>query len=333
MINFSEDEFLDLIDDLNPQLDSSKRNYIIDCPSCGERECSISVDKPYLWGCFRLKRCGDRGNVWKILKILGKEIKSTPFVDNTETIDLNKLINKNSDEVHIDFTVEDTPTVLKPFGWSRVFSNKYLDSRGFKSYDKCEVGVATLDRNYKNYIIFLVRENKEIKGYVGRHIWEKDKIEKYNKKSKKPIKRYKNSYGTDFSKLLYGYDDIVENDNKPVILVEGIFDKLAVDEKLRLNEERFAYTCGTFKAFISNSQIAKLLVKGVKDIILFYDPDVISIVQRNVVRLVQFFNVKIIIADNDKDPDEMSQGELIKQFFNNVYEPSKVLNDFIQLRF
>src|SRR5690606_161123 len=121
----------------------------------------------------------------------------------------------------------------KPFGWERILSgDNYLDSRGFKSYDNCEVGKTKLDPQLKdNYVVFLVRDNKQIKGYVGRHVWGKKEITEVNEKHflktgrKNYIKRYKNSEGTNFSKLLYGYDEIPENCDLPVCLVEGIFDK------------------------------------------------------------------------------------------------------------
>lgn len=340
--HFDIDELYDLIAELNPKIDQSGKNYIIDCPSCGKRECSISLNEGHLWGCFRLKRCGETGNIWKMLKLLGKEFKTSNFIGNSRNIDTisieNLLGNSGSGipSISLNFNIKDLPDIPIPFGFTRQLSgNQYLDNRGFKSYEYCEVGISTLDRSLRNYIIFIVRENSKVKGYVARHTWDKDRINEYNDKvinKSNLIKRYKNSYGTDFSSLLYGYDEIKDSEIKPCVLVEGIFDKLALDSKLELNKDRFLYTCATFKAFVSDVQIVKLLMKGIEDVILFYDPDVIGIIQKNVERLSKFFKVMIVISDNGKDPDEMSQGELIYQFYNNRYTVSQVMTDFVQVR-
>src|SRR5690606_28715105 len=119
-------------------------------------------------------------------------------------------------------------------------------------------------------------------------------------------------------------------DIRPVILAEGIFDKHALDVKLGVQQTRELYTCATFKAAVSSHQIIKLLNKGIQDVILFYDPDVIKIIQRNAETLSNFFNVKIVLSPNGKDPDEMTQEEVLEAFENHLYTPEETLSDFIQ---
>src|SRR5690606_33993067 len=147
---FTEDEILDFIQDLNPKLDYSKKNYIIDCPACGQRECSISVQAPYLWGCFRLKRCGEKGNIWTILKLLKKHISigSSNHASELSSISLENLLGGKSHKqqgIELDINIEENPTINTPFGWERILQgDPYLDDRQFTSYNYCEVGRTTL---------------------------------------------------------------------------------------------------------------------------------------------------------------------------------------------
>lgn len=336
----SEDKLIEALADLSPQKDARGENFIIDCPACGHRECSVSIRREgHVWGCFRLNKCGEKGNIYSLLDrlgILNKYVRRRLAADS-EFIKLEELLPESTKvESSLDLNIEELKTIPAPFGFRRITSNDpYLDGRGFQSYDYCEVGRTDLDKYLKkDYIIFLVRDEGEIKGYVARHTMDKKKIEQYNKEYKEKtgvgnkIKRYRNATGVDFSKLLYGYDEIKEV--KPVVLVEGIFDKHAVDVKLELQgqENPALYTCATFKAAVTEDQIIKLLKKGIKDVILFYDPDVIRIIQRNAHSLSLFFNVKVILSPTNKDPDEMSQEEVIVAFENHVYTPQQIVADF-----
>lgn len=343
MKKYTHDELLELLIELNPKIDSTRSNLIIDCPACGERECSVSLKKEAnLWGCYRLKKCGEKGNIYQLLKRIGKlkEIFKEFRIDDLDRIDIGNLrLNPSEEEIEKEIDLE-LPDKKAPLGWTRILNfNQYLHDRGFVSYKDSWVGKTTMDPDVKNdYVVFLVHDNETVKGWVGRHIWDKKKITEFNDNYfsrhgiKNKIKRYRNSINTNFGKLLYGYDELDDKNVVPVCLVEGIFDKHAVDEKLLLKQNPFIKVCATFKASVSEEQIIKLKLKNVTDIILFYDPDVISIIKTNITKLEKFFNVKIIISDKGKDPDELTQIELIETFENNVYFPNQIKNDFIQLK-
>lgn len=341
---YTKEELIDLLEELHPKADSSNNNLIIDCPACGERECSISLKKKgHLWGCFRLKKCGEQGNLYQLLKRIGKlkEIFREFRLEDLERIDISSLTlnpqSLKSVEEEIDLNI---PDKSPPLGWTRIVENDfYLKSRGFKSYQHCFVGRTSMEPTVRNnYVIFLVHDGGKVKGWVGRHTWDKQRITDYNDDYflkhgiKNKIKRYSNSPNTAFAKILYGYDDLDENNPVPVCLVEGIFDKHAVDEKLYLKENPFIKTCATFKAEITEEQIIKLKLKNVTDIILFYDPDVIRNIKSNIDKLERFFNVKVIISNNKKDPDELTQEELIETFETRIFHPSIIKTDFIQLK-
>ncbi len=335
---------MELLVELRPKLDGTGNNLTINCPECGQRECSISIQKEgHLWGCFRLKECGKRGNIWDILKSLGKlkALFSEFKANEVDYIDLRNLSIAAHNYTHeIDDLNLEVPDKNHPLGWTRILSNDpYLDQRNFHSYQHCFVGRTNMHPAVKkDYVVFLVKENNVTKGWVGRHTWDKKVIEEYNHNYqlshgvKNKIKRYRNSDETDFSKLLYGLDDLDPSNSVPVVLVEGIFDKHALDEKLFLTEDPFLRSVATFKCFVSDTQIAKLKLKNVKDIILFYDPDVIRQIQINVKKLEYFFNVKIIISSKNKDPDELSQEEIFEVFENQLYTPEQIKYDFTQLK-
>jgi hypothetical protein len=346
MKTFNRVELEDILSDLKPKIDSNKENLIIDCPFCNQRECSISINSN-LWGCFRKKQCGETGNIFKILQKIGKLkkliksssdfIKNDKITINSSLLNFKQIINKNIDDE--DLNNIESENVSLPLGWTRTYNNDYLNNRGFINYENYPVGISSMDPLLRNdYIIFLVNEKNETKGWVGRHIWDKQKIENYNqqyflqKGFKNKIKRYRNSSHTNFSKLLYGYDELDENNPKPVCLVEGIFDKHAIDKKMYLIDHQWMNCLATFKCFVSDYQILKLKQKNVTDIILFYDPDVIREIQKNVLKLEIFFNIKIIISNINKDPDELTRDELFNCFESNIYNPHQIKNNFKQVK-
>lgn len=344
MKKFNQQELEDLVAELRPQIDATGQNLWIDCPHCGERECKISIKKEgNLWGCFRLKNCGERGNIYQLLKKIGKLRKITKefTAEELEYFDPKKIkLFKTEEKSEEQEIILEAPEKKPPLGWTRVLKNDpYLDERNFHGYEDSLVGRTTMDPQVKkDYIVFLVQEDNVTRGWVGRHVWDKKKIEAFNKDYerrfgvKNKVKRYNNSLKTDFSKLLYGYDEIDEKNPLPVCLVEGIFDKHAVDHKLMLKDNRFMYVCATFKAAISIEQILKLKMKNITDIILFYDPDVIKNIKENITKLEAFFNVKVVISNQNKDPDELTREELFDTFETRIFEPSVVKTDFMQIK-
>ena len=210
------------------RLDARRENLVTKCPKCGYNEFGISLAENHLFGCYRKKKCGFTGNIFTLLHYLGKyeeyvtrgEIYS---VSNTNTIE-----KKIRSGVNKEIEITDSPNLSLPVGWKSTQSHPYLDERGFTTadYQKYNPGVTKLLSKFQNYIIFPVVENKEIKGYVARHIWSKSKIDSWNKSKEKglQIQRYRNSSEADFSKLVLGIDELSEQ-TETLIIVEGIFDK------------------------------------------------------------------------------------------------------------
>jgi len=208
----SKEKLRDLL--INPKLDESKKNFYCKCPWCGHNEFGIQIYKDnHPFNCFRKRRCGETGNIYKFLKKIGKSVPTSDdsiskTFQSLET--LKEVVEK-----------KELPKVKLPVGYRRVFYNEYLEKRGFVNYNKYEVGITKLDRKFKNYVIFPIKVKGEIKGYVSRSILSKQEIDRYKALYGKRILRYRNSI-TEFNQILYGIEEITSSTNT-VILVEGIF--------------------------------------------------------------------------------------------------------------
>lgn len=316
-------KLLELVE--NSNLDYRKKNIIGKCPKCGNNEFGMSIENNHLFGCFRKKKCGFSGNIFTYLKHIGKLSQFLNDDDYYERGELNRsLIKKIGLDVN-EIVLDKIPCDL-PVGYKRIFESKYLSSRNFTEFDLYEVGDSKLDpRVRNNYVVFPVREDDKIVGWVARHHWDKKRIEKYNEEHKKLdtgrfISRFINSY-SDFSTLLYGIDEITNN-TKTIILVEGIMDKINVDRVLELHESEEVKCLATFKCAISPTQLFKLcLFTNLNSVILLYDGDVIKDIKKSGNMLESHFNnVKIGVCKGDKDPGEMNLDE-ITYIFNNLKDP------------
>ena len=320
---------------VNGRLDHRGRNVIGNCPKCGGDEFGISIEDNHRFGCYRKKKCGWSGNIFSLLKFLGKlheYLEEGEVYSRTQDKLINRLI---VDEKDIDLSLE---TITPPIGWKRVYSNEYLLGRGFTESDfhKHIVGTTILDPKLRNnYIIFLEFEGVDLKAWVARHIWDKTRIESENIVRKQQglpkIQRYRNSE-TDFSKLLGGYNDLTDS-TETVILVEGKFDLISVNRLLGLDSQEEVKCCCTWKCHVSDEQIYKLQqFKNVKNIILLYDPDVTDEIKKVIVTLEDKFpNIEIGFSENGKDPGDMSINDL-EHVLSNLYQPEEFLVKKIQKR-
>ena len=109
------------------------------------------------------------------------------------------------------------------------------------------------------------------------------------------------SFGTDFASLLFGYDDIVRGKTEVVIIVEGVFDKFAVDRHLSLYDDETIRCVCTFGKKISDVQIQKLIDKEIGNVILAWDYDAIREIKQYGVELNQYFNTSIAVCTKKKN--------------------------------
>lgn len=316
---------LDKIQELFPEgkVDRRGKNWITNCPECGNREFSISLSDNHPCGCFRHKECGFRSNVFGLMKKIGrvdilvnKDIK----FDKIEKVKLVK------EEHALDLEL---PDINIPMGWKRIYQDDYLESRGFDAYDRYKVGVSNIHPQLADeFLIFLIEEENRLKGYIARSRKSKKEIDKLNsyyksKGSQKKVLRYSNSL-TDFGKLVYGLDEITEA-TKILIIVEGIFDKFNIDRLFELHGQKEIVCVCTFKCAVSPEQIYKIQQRGVniETTILLYDPDVIDDIKKAAFDLRSYMgNILIGFADSGNDPGDFTMDD-VEQVFNTLKTPSQ----------
>lgn len=298
-------------------LDHRGKNLNGRCPKCNHTEFGISLDDNHLFNCYRKKKCGFSGNIYTLLKHLGR---TREFLSEREINIWDRVESQLSkQEQSLDLSL---PTTQPPLLWKRVYDDQYLRQRGFEDYQfqKFEVGRSKL---HKDYITFLIRQQGRLVGYIGRSDKSRQWIDQYNETHNTPHLRYNNS-SSDFAKMLFGLDEIVEGQTTDVILVEGIFDKTKTDSNLRLDDVSNVWLkcCGTFGAKLSDYQIQLLRLRGVKNLIFWFEADVLNKIKPIVSKASLHFNVKVCYLQQ-KDPNDLTADEAF-----DLLENSKDWVDF-----
>lgn len=314
MLKISDEELKECL--INPHLNRSGQ-YVCDCIFCGKEQHMYVNKKTQMFDC---KKCGEYGSVYKILKHLNKlYLLSGITVEIKERIE---SIRGMMQEVVSNDGVElsDLPIKKMPVGWKvSEKSTPYLLRRGITPEDckRYNIGATNMFSKYDNYVLIPVYDGGKIRGFIGR----------YGAKSVPEGKlRYNNSRDTEFSELMFGYDEIVDG-TITVILVEGIFDKIAVDKALNLwDDEEIKCVC-TFGKKISDRQITKLMLKGVTNVILLYDFDAIKEIKKYGLELEKHF-VTSIVYTNKKDIDECTREEAL-EVFTHLQSPKEFNEDVI----
>jgi len=311
-----------------------KTDILANCPWCGKREFYVSLDENHLFNCVRKKNCGETGNIYKLLKKLGR-FDLTNFKDNVSNTQVLSELHQDAFKEEININLQECKL---PLGFKRIYNDEYLASRGFKNNDFNDniVGYSRVDSKLQNYVIFVIIQDYKQVAWMGRYKATKKEIKELELKSKRKIIRYKNSFGTDFSKILGGHDNLIENVTKTVILVEGLFDKKNIDDKLGLKNNDELKCCFTFKCHVSKEQIYRLNQKGVDNVILLYDSDVLDKVKEQAIELTTNFHTRVgfiefLNDDNEiKDPGELTYEEVIS-VMNNLQDPFKFYTSKLKL--
>jgi DNA primase len=231
--------------------------------------------------------------------------------------------------LHPETEIDDTLGIVAlPDFFKRCFWHDYLKARGFTfdDYDCFPVGTTChLNPRYNDYVVFPIIDTGDVVGYVARHTLSKDEIDRHNRNQGAgsfKILRFRNSTENAFGKMLYNYDAVVENETDTVILVEGIFDVVALTRKLDLYENRKRAVVATFGKKISLIQIYKLQAKGVKTVIIGYDGDAVEAIKKTSDLLKSYFEVWIAdIADPTKDWEDLSEKEIHPIFSGGLKTP------------
>ena len=312
---------------------AARNHYQSDCPICGKKEKFYINRNNQLWDC---KKCHERGNIFQLLAKIGKlsllnENGKVLTYNNPDIID-NPIREYQEENNITDEKLLPVPIKL-PIGYKKIDNDEYLNSRGFKplDYKYYEIGVTKLKTSLKGYIIIPVRENDIICGYLARSKKSKEQIDSINKNYEeqgihKKHLRWQNSTSADFSKLIGGIDEITEGVDT-VILVEGFFAKKKVDEVFKLRKSKKVKCCFTFGKHFSKWQVAKIVKKGISNIIILFDPDAVSEIKEISFDIDSYFNSILIgVINDDQDIDDMSKEDLF-DLFDKLVEPFEYFNN------
>lgn len=313
--------------ELHAKLDGGRKNLIVEtCPYCGHAGgkygiyvgAETSNKKPFMAHCFS---CGhSTRTLEELLKDIGRtDLMPTDIFDlkTAERLDDFSFLEDEENEIDDKLCVVEMPDCYK-----RTYFNRYLKKRGFTEddYEYFPVGT-TRGYNFKfdDYVIFPIIDGGDTVGYVSRHIWDKRKIDEHNRKARHngeyQIMRYRNSTDNEFVRLLYNYDAIVEGETDTVIIVEGVFDVIALTRKLNLYDNHRIAIVATFGKKISDTQIYKIQSKGVETIVIGYDGDATESIKKTTEQLRPYFDVYVAdIEDPTQDFDSMDFWEIYDVF-------------------
>ena len=316
----------------NVRLDGRRRNAISDCPYCGKsQKFGVSLVKDHnLWQCFS---CGERGGSFKLMTYFDRLDLIQEFFDVDDELE-NPFDELEEEDLDLELEEVELPEDTK-----KVASDEYLEGRGW--YDESFFDFPVYRSKYfkyRDYVMLGVMMYGSLVGYVSRHTWSKEDIENYNKIQKRKggyqILRYKNSDGNEFSKMLYGFDTIIEGKTDTVILVEGAMDVVQITQELELFEGESLRAVASFGKKISEEQIFHLQEKGVKNLIVMFDDDAIEDVKR--LDLDKYFNV-LIASTNDADGVEEGDdvgdldAEQIEQCLGMARKPSEFFYEKVNI--
>lgn len=319
---------------LNAHFDGSRKNLIAaECPYCGKTNGKFGVyvgkeegrKRKFASNCFSCG-CGSRDLVPLLIQIGRPDLIPVETAKLDSDVEVKKLFSE--EDVFSD--VDDELIIIDlPDGYERVYEADYLEERGFeeRDYEYFQVGKSD-NFKFREYVIFPIIDDGDIVGYVSRHEWSKKRITRYNRNAKKndkyQILRYRNSSNddNDFIKLLYNYDNVIEDETETVILMEGIFDVINITQTLNLyDNHRVAAVC-TFGKKVSDVQMYKLQKKGVQNIILGYDSDVTDTIKKVADKLDKFFDCMIAdIPDVEKDFGDLDFWEMFDVFSDHLKTP------------
>jgi 5S rRNA maturation endonuclease (ribonuclease M5) len=247
------------------------------------------------WNCFS---CGEYGNInsllYKFNRIDLLNIKEvTP-----DTLSKYSLSDDSGIDTEIGLLNESIPLPnLKPI------SSDYLAK--IRGWSDAQIQKYEVLEDY-NYLYFKIKQFGDTVALLGRR--------KPNKSES--IAKFNNSK-VDFSRIIGGIDDIKET-TESIILVEGIFDKEAIDSKLNITKNEKWACVFSFGKSLKKPQIEGLInYKNIKRVYVAYDPDAMDSSIKTAKRLSKYYKEVFIIDLVDGDPDELPKEELKLRFKHN----------------
>jgi len=271
----------------------ARDNYAFHCPFCNHRKPKLEVkmatdeNGKNPWECWV---CNTRG---RTIKSLLRQLK----VPRDTAIEILRHVRKGEKVYYEENTVVKLPEEFQPLfsaSHQSVIANrlrKYLYRRGLNDVDfiRYNIGYCTKGEYEGRLIVPSYDENNQLNYFVGR-TYENSFIKYKNPSSSRDIIIFENTI----------------NWNKPIVLVEGVFDAMAV----RRN------AIPILGKNIAPSLLKKIITSELKDIYIALDKDALK---RAISFSEKFLNMgkKVYLVElDDKDPSEMGFETFTKHIQN-----------------
>ena len=125
---------------------------------------------------------------------------------------------------------------------------------------------------------------------------------------------------------------VIEDETDTVVIVEGVFDVIALTRKLDLYDNHRIAAVATFGKKISDTQIYKLQSKGVRTVVIGYDGDAVESINKTASSLNDYFDVYVAhIINPDDDFDSMDFWQIYDVFTEGLMTLREYKLNAIQL--
>lgn len=260
--------------------------------------------------------CNTKTSLFNYLKKINRlDLWHSRFQNTAQKDSLPMFKDDDEEEEETELPDAELPKRLEPIP---VDSDPYLKGRGFTEhhYRLFEPSVTNfiLERKLRDYIIFKIKMDDRVVAWLARS----RKSKEFHIQNLKDVKqgkarlqlRYENSK-TNFRKIVGAYDNITDN-TQCVIIVEGLFDYINVDNRLHLQDSEAVRCCFTFGNSISREQVELLKRKpGLKEVVIMYDPDVTENIASAAITVSRSFETWIALLKNKRiDPGDATRQEL-----------------------
>ncbi len=260
----------------------ARENYAFTCPKCNHHKPKLEInfhtnekgENP-----FECWVCGFKG---RTIRSLLKQLQ----VPAEQAHEILKYIGRGEEKQYAPIKAVELPKEFQPvYGASTtsVIANKvrkYLYNRGFtdKDFIKYNIGYCNTGEYAGRIIVPSYNENNQLNFFVARTF--EDAYHKYR--------------NPETSKDIIGFENLI-NWNMPIVLVEGVFDAIAVKRN----------AVPILGKSLSAALIKKIVSSELQDIYIALDKDAFK---KALQYTEQFLNMgkKVYLIDmQDKDPSEM----------------------------
>ena len=301
------------------------------CPFCGKSGKWGIIYNSTGGGTFHCWKCPRKTSLWEFLKKVGRlDLAKGSFAPKMNELDscpkIGEAVANESAWMAETEQVEERELkpVTLPLRLKPLVDDPYLNERGFRPehYREYEPSYTDtpLEAKLKNFIVFKMKIDGVCVAWWARSRyskeWHKRNLEAYKRHEEELVLRYRNSENN-FQNLLGGCDKIVRGKTNTVILVEGIFDSIRIDNLLHLYEIDDIKCCFTFGNNIGQGQIDELVRRGVRNVILMYDYGTINESKDAALKMRDRFDSVLVAAIRRPGIDP---GNITLDYLNEVLE-------------